>query len=53
MKKKSNIKILKDIQNDGSYTFVMDLDLSPNNKLQGTLNNKKAEDNIESTTKII
>jgi hypothetical protein len=49
MKKKSKIRVLKDNQNDDSYTFVMDLDLSLNHDLQGPLNSKESEENTEAT----
>ncbi len=49
MKKKSKIRVLKDNQNDDSYTFVMDLDLSSNHNLQGPLNSKDSEGNIGAT----
>jgi hypothetical protein len=49
MKKKSKIRVLKDNQNDDSYTFVMDLDLSSNHDLQGPLNSKESEENTEAT----
>ena len=49
MKKKSKIRVLKDNQNDDSYTFVMDLDLSSNHNLQGPLNSKESEENTEAT----
>jgi hypothetical protein len=49
MKKKSKIRVLKDNQNDDSYTFVVDLDLSSSHNLQGPLNSKEAEENTETT----
>ena len=44
MKKKSKIRILKDDQNDDSYTFVVDLDLSSNHDLKVHQNSKEAEE---------
>jgi hypothetical protein len=44
MKKKSKIRILKDNQNDDSYTFVIDLDLSTNHDLKVHQNSKEAEE---------
>jgi hypothetical protein len=49
MKKKSKIRVLKDNQNDDSYTFVVDVDLSSNHNLQGSLNSKEAEENTGAT----
>jgi hypothetical protein len=49
MKKKSKIRVLKDNQNDDSYTFVVDVDLSSNHNLQGPLNSKEAEENTGAT----
>ena len=49
MKKKSKIRVLKDNQNDDSYTFVMDLDLSLNHDLQGPLNSKGSDENTGAT----
>ena len=40
---------LKDNQNDDSYTFVMDLDLSSNHDLQGPLNSKGSDENTGAT----
>ena len=47
MKKKSKIRILKDNQNDDSYTFVIDLDLSSNHDLQGTLKTVKNQRKLQ------
>ena len=44
MKKKSKIRVLKDDQNDDSYTFVVDLDLSSNHDLKVHQNSKEAEE---------
>jgi hypothetical protein len=44
MKKKSKIRVLKDNQNDDSYTFVVDLDLSTNHDLKVHQNSKEAEE---------
>lgn len=44
MKKKSKIRILKDDQNDDSYTFVIDLDLSTNHDLKVHQNSKESEE---------
>jgi hypothetical protein len=49
MKKKSKIRVLKDNQNDDSYTFVVDVDLSSNHNLQGPLNSKEAEEDTGAT----
>ncbi len=50
MKKKSKIRVLKDNQNDDSYTFVIDLDQSLNRNLKAQQTSKETEeDNIGAT----
>ncbi len=49
MKKKLKIRVLKDNQNDDSYTFVMDVDLSSNHNLKVHLNSNEAEENTGAT----
>ncbi|HYG00767.1 MAG TPA: hypothetical protein VD815_11785 [Candidatus Saccharimonadales bacterium] len=45
MKKKSNIKIIKDNQNKDSYTFVMGIDQPSIHNLKVQQNNKESEEN--------
>ncbi len=49
MKKKSKIRVLKDKQNDDSFTFVMNTDLSSDHDLKVHLNSTEAEENTEAT----
>lgn len=51
MKKKSKIRVLKDIQkNDDNYTFVNDdIRLPIIQSAKASLNNKEVEDNVEAT----
>ena len=49
MKSKSKIKVLKGNQNDDSYTFIANLDLSPNDNLKVHQSNKESEINTKET----
>ncbi len=49
MKRKSKIKIIKDNQNNDSYTFVMGLDQPANLNLKVHQNGKESEENIGAT----
>ena len=50
MKKKSKIRVLKDNQNDDSYTFVMDLNQSLNHNLKAQQTSKETEENNTGAT---
>jgi len=47
MKKKSKIRVIKNNQNDNSYTFVMDENLSSTQNPDSLLNNIKSRENTE------
>jgi hypothetical protein len=47
MKKKSKIRLIKNNQNDNSYTFVMDENLSSTQNSDSLLNNIKSRENTE------
>ena len=49
MKSKSKIKVLKDNQNDDSYTFIANLDPSPTDNLKVRQPSKESEVNTKET----
>ncbi|WP_148687349.1 hypothetical protein [Candidatus Nitrosocosmicus hydrocola] len=50
MKKKSKIRVLKDNQNDNSYTFVMDLKQSIGRNLKAQQTSKETEESYTRAT---